>query len=216
MTTAPLPQPFQWGAAGKRMTPEEIAQSRKVAMALSAPDFSPVASPWQGLARVAGQVSGALQSRRADRAAETNAAESSRVLEALLAGDGTDKTALTNAAFNPYLDEGARKFAGTQLAALAKPAPVNDTVADYEFRTQMLGKDAADAWLARGNDPFVTASLPGGQFYAGPQSGFASALGVGAQPVAAPQAAQPTTKRLSNGQMAYLVNGEWYDNPEGR
>jgi hypothetical protein len=23
------------------------------------------------------------------------------------------------------------------------------------------------------------------------------------------------TKRLSNGQMAYLINGVWYDNPEG-
>ena len=63
-------------------------------------------------------------------------------------------------------------------------ASTNDTVADYTFMTQTLGKDAADKWLARRGDPFINTTLPNGQFYSGPQSGLETALrsmGQGAQ-----------------------------------
>lgn len=58
----------------------------------------------------------------------------------------------------------------------------NDTVADYLFRVKTLGQEAADDWLRRGGDPFITANLPNGVFYAGPQSGLATAMQGGGDP----------------------------------
>lgn len=72
----------------------------------------------------------------------------------------------------------------------SNPKPsTNDTVADYTFMTQTLGKDAADKWLARRGDPFINTTLPNGQFYSGPQSGLETALRSMGQ--GAPQGAPP-------------------------
>lgn len=73
------------------------------------------------------------------------------------------------------------------LFELAHPKPVNnDTTADYDFITQRLGKPAADDWLRRKGDPIVSTTLPNSQFYSGPQSGLAAALG--GAPAAVPSA----------------------------
>jgi hypothetical protein len=53
----------------------------------------------------------------------------------------------------------------------------NDTVADYNFRVQTLGKDAADEWLRNQGDPIVTVQLPGNRVYSGPRSQLGGALG---------------------------------------
>jgi hypothetical protein len=156
--------PFTWGAGGRRMTPEQIEQQRQIAASLTQPDYSPIASPWQGLARVAGNITGALQGRAADRASDANAAESSSVLQALMAGgDKPDTQALTSAALNPYLDNTARKFAGSQLAALNKPAPTNDTVADYNFWKGALPPEQFEQYIANKVNPPHFAVLPNGQ-----------------------------------------------------
>lgn len=61
------------------------------------------------------------------------------------------------------------------------PKPIsNDTVNDYNFRIQTLGKDAADEWLRNQGDPVVTVTLPGDRVYSGPRSGLAAALSGGA------------------------------------
>jgi len=71
----------------------------------------------------------------------------------------------------------------------ANPAPVNnDTVADYNFRVQTLGKAAADEWLKSASDPVVNVTLPGNRFYSGPRSGLAQALGGASGGAAAPTA----------------------------
>jgi hypothetical protein len=65
------------------------------------------------------------------------------------------------------------------------PEPVNnDTVNDYQFMSQTVGKDVADGWLKHRGDPMVNVTLPGNRFYSGPQSGLAAALGGGAPPAA--------------------------------
>lgn len=77
---------FLWGRGGRRMTPEDIAFERRLAANQQQGDYSPIQSPWQGLARVAGNLNGALRERSADRASEANADETRSVLEALMAG----------------------------------------------------------------------------------------------------------------------------------
>lgn len=225
-------QSFTWGQAGRRLTPEDIALQRKIAASLMQPDYSPISSPWQGLARVAGNLSGALDERRADRASEANMADQQRIAAALMGGaagtahPGTAadpgmssgaaqsasgiNPAIAEALASPYVDDATRKLAMAQWER-ANPKPVNnDTIADYNFRTQTLGKDAADEWLRRGNDPFVNMSLPGGVFYAGPQSGIGAALGQPSQPQAAPASPEQGAALLARGaQTGVLSPEEW-------
>lgn len=63
------------------------------------------------------------------------------------------------------------------------PKPiVNDTVNDYNFRADTLGKPAADDWLRSAGDPIVTVNLPGDRVYSGPRSGLGAALSGEAAP----------------------------------
>lgn len=75
---------FLWGSGGRRMTPEDIARERQMAGRMMQTDYSPIQSPWQGLARVSENLVGALRSRRADRASTANADDQRRIIEALM------------------------------------------------------------------------------------------------------------------------------------
>src|SRR3546814_18920858 len=65
--------PYQWGAGGRRMTPEDIARQRALAARMTQVDYSPVASPWQGPARVPENIVVAMRERHADTAVARNA-----------------------------------------------------------------------------------------------------------------------------------------------
>lgn len=108
-----LTTPFVWGQGGARMTPEEIAQQRKVAESLlaSGMDYSPIKSPWQGAARVAQAILGGLESGEASAASKANAAESGKLIAALLGG-GASPAATTDAAPAAPIASGAAVPAG--------------------------------------------------------------------------------------------------------
>ena len=83
LSANPPASPFVWGKGGRRMTPEDIARERAITARQMQADYSPIASPWQGLARVANQWTGALRERQARKASERNAAESASIAELL-------------------------------------------------------------------------------------------------------------------------------------
>jgi len=93
------PTPFFWGAGGSRLTPEEIAAQRKVANSLlaSGMDYSPIASPWQGAARIAQAVLGGIESGEAGAASKANAKESTDLIAALLGGGASTLPATVGA-----------------------------------------------------------------------------------------------------------------------
>lgn len=123
MTAAPMNRfpgrpngPFMWGRGGKRMTPEDLTLQRRLAASqlASGADYSPVGHWTQGLARVAGGLAGGVNMRRADQAAERNAAETSEVMQALLAGSEPVEGAadpVAAALANPYISDEARRLA---------------------------------------------------------------------------------------------------------
>lgn len=56
-------QPFVWGRGGARLTPEQLAAQQSIARNMTQADYSPVGSVWEGLGRVANNVTGALELR---------------------------------------------------------------------------------------------------------------------------------------------------------
>lgn len=88
MALSDILQPFTWGAGGAKLTPEEIARQRQLADALTSQgiDLSPIASPWQGAARMADALVGNIKSARADKAEKANADYSAQIVQGLLGG----------------------------------------------------------------------------------------------------------------------------------
>lgn len=92
-TNRPFPgrpnEPFFFGRGGRRMTPEDIALRRRFGFQQmqQGADYSPIASPWQGLARVAQGFAGGMALRGADKAEERNTAEREDNIARLLAYD---------------------------------------------------------------------------------------------------------------------------------
>lgn len=67
---------FVWGKGGAQLTPEQIARQREIEDALlqRGIDTSPVASPWEGLARVANAAAGSFRRGRLIKAERENKA----------------------------------------------------------------------------------------------------------------------------------------------
>lgn len=87
--------PFVWGSGGRRMTPDEIARERALAARQMQADYSPIASPWQGLARVADNLTGALRDREARKASEQNTAEGAEIARLLMTPPTMDASAVS-------------------------------------------------------------------------------------------------------------------------
>lgn len=117
--TAPA-TPFQWGAGGNRLTPEDIAFQRRLAAqnAAAGMDTSPVGHWTQGLARVAQSVAGLLQNRRLDKAADQNALDTQAAIGGL--NGGSSGPSIASILANPYIDDGVKDAAKLQWQASQK------------------------------------------------------------------------------------------------
>lgn len=203
-------EPFVYGAGGRRMTPQDIAREREIAAAMMQTDYSPIASPWQGLARVSENVLGGLKQRGANKAQDVNRTEDDARIAALLgnaggaipAGGGPGASQSSASGPNiaailasPYASEGVRALATRQMEAQ-----------EFDRREKLksqFGEPTETARLAREafpndparqssfmqavamnkEDPFVNViGNPDFGTYAGRQSGLNAILGAGAQP----------------------------------
>jgi hypothetical protein len=105
--------PYVWASGGRRVTPEQIALEQKMAAAKLQSDYSPVGSIWQGLGRVADNVTGALEMRQARKDAKANAGYDQSIASILAAsGTGTgNSSAVARALSDPYVSAGTRQLA---------------------------------------------------------------------------------------------------------
>ena len=80
--------PFLWGRAGAKLTPEQIARDREAADALAkgAMDYSPIGHWSQGLSRVAQGLLAGLDYRTANAAEDENATYNTEIINSLLGG----------------------------------------------------------------------------------------------------------------------------------
>lgn len=91
-------------------TPKSIERKRKMAEAMLANgiETSPIASPWQGAARMAQALVGGLGSRKADKQeAEGSMAAKEALIKAL---NGGDNAAVADAVSNPFTDNNSIPF----------------------------------------------------------------------------------------------------------
>lgn len=138
MAVGSLSDFFVWGDGGKALTPDEIAQRRKVEAALLARgvDTSPVGHWSQGAARVADAIAGAFRRGRLDEAEDElntyNAEQAAPIIEALSGGSPVASAATSGV---------------SQDLAATSPAPVvaEGEIADYIRQSA----------TARGIDPDV-------------------------------------------------------------
>lgn len=177
-----LKSPFQWGAGGQKLRGDDIALQRRMAMQNMAAgsDYSPVQSPWQGLARVSQGLLGGLQMRDANRAADAEQTER----QAVIAGLGIPEN-LAPAFADPKLADVAMELFKAQQPKAYEPG--ND------FERALIGmglEPGSPEWVRRNamradtiGDRLITATLPGDRFFAGPESALASFLQGGGDPV---------------------------------
>lgn len=191
-------EPFVWGKGGKRMTPEQIAQEQQIAAALMQPDFSPVQHWTQGLGRVAQGAIGGIRDRRADKAAQANAAETASIAQLLLdpqasvspagevpaAGGNPSPDTIAAALTNQYIDPVVRKLAMEKFELQNRKPAAPHYWEMNDGSLGMVGPDGKPVVLFKDPTPkinWVTADNPDGTKSLIPM-GPNGPLGGGAQP----------------------------------
>jgi len=175
-TTFGVPaQPFTWGQGGARLTPEQLAMQQKLALSKQQGDYSPVSNIFQGLGRVADNVTGALDEKSLNKEALAQAGDRQNSIAALLApspesGPQTSSIAAALASTDPALQS-----VGKMAYERANPKPTQPN----EFQQYLLAsgvQPGTPEWQRQNSlraqasyDPIVNVTLPTGVF-AGPRS----------------------------------------------
>lgn len=114
-------QSFILPANDGKTSPESVKRRRRMAeeMLATGMDTSPIASPWQGAARIANALVGGLSARRAD-AQEAEGTKSARdaMAKALMGGD---KASMIDAMSNPWMDNASLQLVGNAWEQANKP-----------------------------------------------------------------------------------------------
>ncbi|QDP53773.1 MAG: hypothetical protein GOVbin7759_60 [Prokaryotic dsDNA virus sp.] len=189
-------EPFVWGHGGLKMTPQQAAMMRERGQQRMRGDYSPVQHWTQGLARVADNVLGALEAKKADKALEEGAAADRALMEAMVSG-GVDDSMIARALMDPNVGEGVRQFAGMeyQRRQPAKAPAPTDIEKLMMARGIERGSDVwnktLDAAITGKTDPFTVLQTGTGTFM-GPQSLVQQALQEGGGPTSgAPAGGEP-------------------------
>jgi hypothetical protein len=187
---------FVWGQGGAMLTPDELARRRAIAEQETQVDYSPIASPWQGLARVAENLVGGLENRRLNKAQEAQTSHSQAIAQALMGGgDGASGNAVAAALADPYASDEVHDLAKLQWQAQHKaPAELPEVVQLAQIvsdpnQPQAI-RDAASARVTAMNDPFTVIQTKGGTL-AGRSSLVEQALHNGGVTNGAPVAPPP-------------------------
>lgn len=120
-------------------TPESIKRKRRMAEAMlsSGVETSPIASPWQGAARMAQALVGGLGSRKADKQeAEGMASARDAMIKAL---NGGDNAAVIDAVSNPFMDNNSMGLLTHRYGQLNKePDPMARLITGEEATSMGL------------------------------------------------------------------------------
>lgn len=168
--------PFVWGQGGAQLTPDQLAQERSVAQALAQSDYSPVGHWTQGLGRVLDNFTGSQDLKRLDREeGQMNADRLAQITS--MAGEANADLAPGLSSADPVVQALATQQMQARMPKQTKPLEFQQMLMDAGYLPGTPEYQAeARKLLAARNDQFITANLPGGGFYGGPQSSFMTAL----------------------------------------
>lgn len=186
-------QPFVWGQGGAQLSPEQLANERSIAESLAQSDYSPVQHWTQGLGRVLDNYDGARRLKKLDgQEAQMSADRLAQI--GGLAGEANADLAPGLASADPVVQALAAQMMAARTPKQRAPLEFQQMLSDAGYTPGTPEYQAqAQRLLDAKNNPFITASLPGGNFYAGPQSGFAAALTGGGGPASGAGGRMPPT-----------------------
>lgn len=192
--------PFQWGAGGSRLTPEDIMRRRAMAARQGQGDYSPVAHWTQGLGRVLDGLGAGLENRRLDKAETANVAANDEIA-GLLAGGNVPDDVVMQALLSPRASSQVRDVAGRMWEARnAKPQAVPEAIQLAQIANDPMRpaheRQAAAEILKTKTDPFTTIQTRTGTF-AGAQSDVRRALQGGGDPSGVPQTTAPPAEAVA-------------------
>lgn len=197
--------PFFWGAAGTRLTPEEILAQRKAAqlMGAEASSTAPVGHWSAGLNRVVQGLMSGYDGYTADQASKQNGTESTAVIQALLGGG-------TPAAVTPVTAPAATAPISRPMGITSIPTGDNAAMIRAGLLERGLPEHVADGFLMNfkdesGLNPGINEAKP---LVPGSRGGFGLAQWTGPRRVGLEQyaAAKGTPVSDVNLQLDYLSN----------
>ncbi|HUQ36671.1 MAG TPA: hypothetical protein VM144_09885 [Aestuariivirga sp.] len=135
--------------------PGSVKRRRKMAEAMleSGMSTSPIASPWQGIARLAQAAVGGYGQRKADQAeAEGHQSVKDAMAKAL---NGGDKASLIDAASNPWMDNNSLGMITNQWNQMNQPPGLKQLDNDQFYQYDPMNPQDGKAFTPQGYDPFM-------------------------------------------------------------